>query len=178
MKVLIAIISFGDTSTKRLCDILAYYSIDFFVLRHHDIPMMVPSHIILSGGPKHVYEDDHYPLPFWVIQSNIPVLGICYGMQLIAQTFGGKVVKMDEQEIGLTPVTELIDGYFVTNYRWMYRYDNVVILPNKFTITGITHGGNIASFTDSVKWWAVQYHPESPHALDVSIILNFISKTI
>lgn len=174
MDLLVAVVIFGKTSSINIIDLLINLHIKFIILAPGDKPYILPTHIILSGGPKHVYENDHYPLDLWIIQNKIPVLGICYGMQLIAHTFGGKVSRMKEKEEGLIPVTEYINGMVVKNLRWMYRFDNVDQLPIFFTITGVTDKNQIASFTDNSKWWAVQYHPESIYCKDYSVITRFL----
>jgi GMP synthase (glutamine-hydrolysing) len=138
-------------------------------------PTFKPTHIILSGGPKHVYDQNHYSMPQWVLDSDCPVLGICYGMQLIAKTFGGNVIRMPEKEEGPVEVTEIINGVQSGHIRWMNRYDRVISVPGNFDITGVTDRDHIASFTDHRKWWAVQYHPESTKHGDITVLKRFLS---
>lgn len=172
---LVALISFGKTSTERLSWALNKLGIDHRIVLPHESPSFTPTHIILSGGPKHVYDTDSYIMPKWILNSDIPVLGICYGMQLIAYTFGGMVIKMSEKEEGSVEVTEIINRNQVINNRWMNRYDQVIAIPNNFTITGVTSKNHISSFTDYKKWWAVQYHPESPKHGDLDVITSFLT---
>lgn len=172
---LVAIVVFGKKSTTLLARLLSRNNIDYGIVYPGENPRFVPTHIILSGGPKHVYEKDHYPMPRWVIDSDAPVLGICYGMQLIAKTFGGSVHKMQNRETGSVLVTEIIDNIQVTKFRWMNRHDQVTWIPSNFTITGVTQKNHIACFTDYEKWWAVQYHPESTSNEDFSVIQNFLN---
>lgn len=173
---LVAIVFFGKESVAKIARCLDRLKVKYGIIYPGESPSFVPTHIILSGGPKHVYEMDHYSLPSWVINSSAPVLGICYGMQLIAKTFGGTVVRMKEIEKGPVEVTEIIGGRQVINHRWMNRYDQVAILPKIFHQTGVTDRNHIASFTDHRKYWAVQYHPESNKCGDITIISNFLSK--
>jgi len=56
------------------------------VFENENILPFNPTHVILTGGPKHVYDEDHYKIPPWVINSNVPVLGICYQIQFVAHT--------------------------------------------------------------------------------------------
>lgn len=174
---LVALVVFGNESSKRIGRVLQRLKINYGVVLPNEVPAFTPTHIILSGGPGHVYEPNHYPMPEWILRSNIPVLGICYGMQLIAHTFGGNVVKMKEKEEGPVDVTEIIDNHQIINIRWMNRYDQVVWLPNMFTITGVTSKNHIACFTDYKRWWAVQYHPESVKHGDLNVIRNFLIST-
>ncbi len=175
--LLIALISFGVESTQKIAYFLNFQGIKYIILHPEDIPKFEPTHIILSGGPDHVYEKEHHSIPQWVINSSCPVLGICYGMQIIAHTFGGSVVSMLKLEKGPVEVTEIItDGKSknqITELRWMNRYDQVVSVPNIFSVTGVTHKNHIAAFTDHKKWWAVQYHPESKKYGDKNIFRRF-----
>jgi len=172
---MVALLVFGNDSARRLEIALKRLNIKYGTVLYNETPSFTPTHIILSGGPKHVYEEDHHPMPKWILDSNAPILGVCYGMQLIAKTFGGTVVKMVEREHGPVEVTEFINGSQVNKTRWMNRFDQVVLLPDIFTITGVTHNNHIACFTDHKKWWAVQYHPESAKHGDLNIIKNFLA---
>lgn len=171
----VALVQFGKDSTKRLSRALNRMNVDNRIILPHETPTFTYTHIILSGGPKHVYEEDHYAMPKWVMESKVPVLGICYGMQLIAKTFDGNVVRMQLAEQGPIEVNEIIDGYQVINNRWMNRLDNVVILPPNFTKTGVTNKNHIASFTDYKRWWAVQYHPEAKKHGDLNVLRRFLN---
>lgn len=183
-KLLVALVVFGVKSSEKICHALNILDIDYRLLLPQEVPSFTPTHIILSGGPKHVYSSDHYPLPQWVIDSKCPVLGICYGMQIIAHTFGGKVTRMEEKEEGPIEVTEIIDMSCKgrkdkilvqeTNIRWMNRYDRVVSVPNIFNVTGVTSKNHIAAFTDNKKWWTVQYHPESLKHGDLKVLKRFL----
>jgi GMP synthase (glutamine-hydrolysing) len=172
-RCLVALVAFGATSCQKISRVLTRLNIDYRIVLPNEIPEWQPTHIILSGGPKHVYEDDHDPMPQWVLDSECPVLGICYGMQLIAKTFGGIVVAMPEKELGRVYVTEIIDGIQETRPRWMHRRDRVLSTPTRFHITGVTSNDHIAAFTDYNKFWAVQYHPESPKCGDLTVFKRF-----
>lgn len=172
---LVALVAFGKISSERIARILSRLKIKYMIIFPEEIPMFEPTHIILSGGPKHVYEPNHYTMPQWVLDSECPVLGICYGMQLIAKTFGGTVIKMEEKEEGPINVTEIINGNQATYIRWMNRYDLIISIPNIFDITGVTDRNHIASFTNHGKWWAIQYHPEATRHKDVSVFERFLS---
>lgn len=173
---IVAVVAFGKSSTKKICDVLTMLRVRYYVILPDEKLNFVPSHIILSGSSKHVYDPDYYPLPQWVIDANCPVLAICYGMQLIAHTFGGRVIKMSEIERGLIPVTELIHETQYTKYRWMNRYDRVIMVPPGFTITGVTNRNHIASFTDFKKYFCIQSHPENKKGLDIQLFEDFLLK--
>lgn len=172
---IVALVSFGNDSTKRISRMLVRLKVAHRIVYLNEIPSFEYTHIILSGGPKHVYEIDHYPMPQWVLDSPAPVLGICYGMQLITKTFGGTVLPMNTPEKGPIEITEIINGNQVINNRWMNRLDRIVVLTPNFIITGVTYLNHIASFTDYNKWWAVQYHPESKKHGDITVFKRFLS---
>lgn len=171
---LVAIVEFGQESARKISQVLSRLQVKHHILLPNETPMTEPSHIILSGGPKHVYENDHYAMPAWIAHTKSPVLGICYGMQLIAQTFGGHVRRMDTLEKGSIEVTEIIDGHQITTHRWMNRYDRIVAVPKEFSITGVTRDNHIAAFTDNTKWWGVQYHPEASRCTDYDLFRRFL----
>lgn len=173
----VALVMFGKMSSKRIGYILNILGVNYKIVLPNEIPDFEPTHIILSGGPKHVYENDHYPMPKWVLETQCPVLGICYGMQIIAHTFGGIVNKMVEVEHGPVEITEIIDKYQMTYVRWMNRNDRVFLVPNIFDITAVTNQNHIAAFTDYKKWWAVQYHPESYKHGDINVFRRFLTQT-
>lgn len=172
--IIVALVAFGKDSTNRLSSMLTKLKVNHQIVYLNEIPLFKYTHIILSGGPKHVYEIDHYHMPQWVLDSNAPVLGVCYGMQLIAKTFGGIVAPMRNVEKGAVEVTEIINGHQVIGSRWMNRLDTVVVLTPNFTTTGVTYLNHIAAFTDYDKWWAVQYHPESKHHGDPNVLKRFL----
>jgi len=169
----VIVVCFGEKSTRLISECLNELKLDNVILMPEQIPDFEFTHVILSGGPKHVYEDS-YLLPKWIIENNKPVLGICYGMQLIAKTFNGIVVPRKEIEIGLVLV-EKVEDKNVRDMKWMNRLDEVVSIPDNFCITERTVEGAIASFTDYKKWWSVQYHPESQKYRDLSIFSSFIN---
>lgn len=177
-KILVALIIFGDVSSNNIIAILDRLKIKYICLSPYDYSSLTFTHIILSGGPKHVYEEDYYPLPHWIVTSTLPVLGICYGMQLIAHYFGGIVIRMKDIEYGCINVTQIFNTNNnitqVTHTRWMNRYDTVIYLPIDFIVTAVTDKEHIAGFTDNKRWTAVQYHPESPECSDLSLFETFL----
>lgn len=174
MKRHIVVVEYGNKSTVGICRILNHLMVQYMVVLPNEQPMFEPSHIILSGGPKHVYDVPPDSLPLWVLRAKCPVLGICYGMQLIAATLGGTVIRMSSYEKGPVDVTEFIAHEQITTTRWMNHHDIVIALPSTFYITGITPTNHIASFTDHIKWYAVQYHPEAENFIDLSLFQRFL----
>src|ERR1700679_2553446 len=107
---LVAVIAFGTVSTKNITYVLNELNINYRILLPDETPDFRPTHVILSGSSKHVYESNYHPMPKWILDIEVPVLGICYGMQLIAKSLGGIVKRMPAKEEGPIEITELIDG--------------------------------------------------------------------
>jgi len=175
MKRYVAIVNFGKFSSEKISNIMKKIGINSKIINPNQNNInFTPTHIILSGSEKHVYNDDSYKMPKWVLELNVPVLGVCYGMQLIAHTFGGIVIRMNKLEKGPVDVIEIINKKVTMNKRWMNRYDRILVAPSSFIITGFTLEKNIASFTDEKKWWGIQYHPESDYYGDYNVFLRFL----
>lgn len=132
-----------------------------------------PAALVLSGGPSSVYSEDAPSLDPEVLELGIPVFGICYGFQTMAQALGGTVAKTGKREYGRTQL--MIDGGVLhegeTNMVWMSHGDAVTEAPAGFTVTASTNGAPVAAFENVEKKMAgVQYHPEvkhSPHGQEV-----------
>ncbi|MCM8792206.1 MAG: glutamine-hydrolyzing GMP synthase [Candidatus Omnitrophica bacterium] len=137
--------------------------------------------IILSGGPDSIYERNT-PLPDKAIfKLGIPILGICYGMQVITQFFGGKVKQIKQREYGRTEVfvDDIQDIFYQLpgNFTcWMSHGDSVVKVPKGFKISAHTLNNIIAAIScPSKKIYGVQFHPEVSHtSKGTQIIANFL----
>ena len=137
--------------------------------------------IILSGGPSSVY-DDGAPLPDpELLKSGIPILGICYGMQLIGKELGGEVKPGTVKEYGKTQLiiddqSNLFAGLQAEIQTWMSHGDSVVKLPEGFQTLGHTSNTTNAAIGDHErKIYGVQFHPEVVHTPDgLEIIKNFV----
>ncbi|MBI3240915.1 MAG: glutamine-hydrolyzing GMP synthase [Chloroflexi bacterium] len=128
-----------------------------------------PKAFILSGGPNSVYEPGAPTLPAYVLDSGLPVLGICYGMQLMARALGGHVAPGSQREYGRTNIqtssdSTLFYGIRNTHYVWMSHGDKVDQLPPGFTVTATSPNCPIAALEDSTRrLFALQFHPEVNH---------------
>ena len=143
-----------------------------------------PSGIILSGGPETVTKANTPKIDKDLFDSNIPLLGICYGMQTMAQELDGVVVSSDKREFGhanikMVEVSILFEGVNLTEGSldvWMSHGDKVDQLPSNFST--IAQSGNcpIAGFQNEKKsWFGLQFHPEVTHTNQGSKILsNFV----
>jgi GMP synthase (glutamine-hydrolysing) len=135
-----------------------------------DIRAKAPVGIILSGGPASVYADDAYDLDPDILTLGIPVLGICYGHQVLAKTLGGTVSNTGRSEFGSAHLTVLDDGsaLFVgqppAQQVWMSHNDAVSVAPAGFTVTASTPDAPVAAMESAdQRFYGVQFHPEVRH---------------
>lgn len=139
-----------------------------------------PIGIIFTGGPSSVFAENSPKIDARVFEYGIPVLGICYGMQLTAHILGGKVEHAKLREYGRSTVNYsndvLFDGVKKQNVCWMSHSDRVSGLPEGFEIAASTEACPIAAFAcKERKIYAVQFHPEVVHTVDGNKILsNFL----
>ncbi|MBN1874831.1 MAG: glutamine-hydrolyzing GMP synthase [Anaerolineae bacterium] len=135
-----------------------------------------PMGIILSGGPNSVYDEGAPTLPDYILSLDVPVLGICYGLHLLAHTWGGRVVPGDQHEYGLAqaqvlaPDSPLFDGLPSSLAVWMSHGDRVASLPPGFLVLARSESpkqdfsGIVAAMGDPERrLYAVQFHPEVQH---------------
>ena len=142
-----------------------------------------PKGLILSGGPNSVYEDGAPQIDAGVVELGIPVLGVCYGMQLVALAAGGRVEAAGEREYGRAELEIMHDqGLFAGFDRgeriqvWMSHGDRVTGLPDRFTAIGASGNSPIAAFADTAAGlFGVQFHPEVAHTpRGREILSNFL----
>ncbi|PMQ02138.1 MAG: GMP synthase (glutamine-hydrolyzing) [Dictyoglomus sp. NZ13-RE01] len=138
--------------------------------------------IILSGGPGSVYEDS-LDLNMDIFNINVPILGICFGFQLIAKIFGGEVVKGEKGEYGLTKIkiinpSKLLEGLNEEEIVWMSHQDVVSKLPSGFVPLAISENNYLSAYESIEKnIYGVQFHPEVSHTKKGREILkNFVFK--
>ncbi len=133
------------------------------------VAALAPKGFILSGGPCSVYDDGAPTLPSWVGDGGQPVLGICYGMQLLAHSLGGAVAAAPHREYGLAevalePHTALFHDLPEHIQAWMSHGDRVEALPPGFRTIGHTDNSPLAIMADpDRRVYAVQFHPEVVH---------------
>jgi GMP synthase (glutamine-hydrolysing) len=139
-----------------------------------------PVGIVLSGAPWSVYDKDAPPADARVFELGLPVLGICYGLQFMVHTLGGKVRPADKREYGHAEVdiiaeSQLFKGIARRQSVWMSHGDEALELPPGFELTAKTTNAVAAIQNVAKKWYAVQFHPEVHHTRQgTEILKNFI----
>ena len=140
-----------------------------------------PKGIIFTGGPASVYAENAPMCDKEIFNLGIPVLGICYGMQLMTHILGGEVQRADKREYGVTEVeiknnSKLFEGFGDTNNFLMSHTDFVAKLPEDFENIGHTdHCPNAAMQNVSKNFYGIQFHPEVNHSENgIQVIRNFV----
>lgn len=178
----ILILDFGSQYTqliaRRVREIGVYSEIHPWDMTPEAIREFAPKGIILAGGPESVTELDSPRAPDAVFEMGIPLLGICYGMQTMAEQLGGKVATSDKREFGYARVKladspsrllEGIEDHIANNGAlsldvWMSHGDKVTELPEGFHVIASTESAPIAAMCDPKRnFYAVQFHPEVTH---------------
>jgi GMP synthase (glutamine-hydrolysing) len=142
-----------------------------------------PKGIVFSGGPASVYAEGAPTVDPGVYDLGVPILGICYGMQLITHQQGGKVEPAHKREYGKSEVDfagacDLVNGLEARQTVWMSHGDHVTELPAGFRIDASTQHAPVAAMSDPIrKFYAVQFHPEVRHSVyGNDMIRNFLYK--
>jgi GMP synthase (glutamine-hydrolysing) len=179
----ILILDFGSQVSqliaRRVREHQVYCELHPFDVSEAFIREFNPKGIILSGGPNSVYEAAEWKAPQVVFELGVPVLGICYGMQTMAQQLGGKVESSGKREFGFAEVrarghSELFkgiqdrsndEGHGLLDV-WMSHGDKVTELPAGFKVIASSESCPIAGMADEArKFYAVQFHPEVTHTI-------------
>lgn len=137
--------------------------------------------VILSGGPSSVYEDSAPQAPAWVFESGLPILGICYGMQLLAHQLGGQVAPGTEREFGPATIERLVESPLLAGLPghldvWMSHGDRLDRLPPGFTPVAKSANSPYAVMADTTRgYYGLQFHPEVVHTpRGKDILRNFV----
>ncbi len=181
----ILILDFGSQYTqliaRRIREINVYSEIHPNNYSLDKIKAINPVGIILSGGPSSVYEENSLTVDEQIFELGIPVLGICYGIQLIAKIFEGKVSSAKNREYGKTLFLRknnsiLLEGTKETEHVWMSHGDVITEPPHGFEVTGFTDDTPVAAFENiDKKIFGLQFHPEVAHTVEgEKIIKNFV----
>jgi GMP synthase (glutamine-hydrolysing) len=174
---------YNQLITRRIREFGVYSELHPHTITAAEIKEMNPKGIIFSGGPNSVYDDGAFRCDEEIFELGLPILGICYGMQLMTMHFGGKVEKAKNREYGKALLTlhnqnRLFEGTPGEQVVWMSHGDLVTMSPPGFTVDGINPSCPIAAMSDeSRKLYAVQFHPEVRHSIYGNDLLkNFVFK--
>src|SRR2546429_5208928 len=181
----ILILDFGSQYTqviaRRIRECQVYSEIVRFDTPVSEIAAAKPNGLILSGGPASVYDKGAPQVDPEIFSLGIPVLGICYGLMLMAHYLGGKVVFTGRREYGAGMLhirngSELFDGLGKQLDVWNSHGDEVTALPKDFRIVGTTDGCDFAAVEDPQrKLYGLQFHPEVAHTpRGREILQNFV----
>ena len=161
---------YAQLIARRVRECHVYSEIVAHDLSTAQIALRRPAGIILSGGPASVYEPDGPQVDPGLFSLGVPVLGICYGHQLMAQALGGEVAATGKREYGRTridvdqPGGLLLQDFPADDTVWMSHGDAVVHAPEGFRVTAHTEQIPIAAMEDTERGlFAVQFHPEVSH---------------
>lgn len=184
----IIILDFGSQYTqviaRRIRECSVYSTILSYKTSAAKIKAMKPSGIILSGGPCSVFDKKAPKLDKKIFQLGVPIIGICYGVQLMAQILGGKVSKSDKREYGKGSLKvsdrkcELFKGLPAKVQVWNSHSDKLTRLPAGFKAIATTENSKFAAIEHrKKKIYGLQFHPEVAHTpKGLKIISNFIHK--
>ncbi len=181
----IIVIDFGgqynQLVARRVRECNVYCEIYSYRTPIEEIKNMKPDGIILTGGPNSCYEEDAPSYEKELFELGIPVLGLCYGAQLMQHILGGKVERADVQEYGRTPVfvdtqSRLFEGVPQETVCWMSHFDYISKLGDGFKSIAHTKDCPVAAAEDSSrKLYGIQFHPEVLHTPEgTKMIYNFV----
>lgn len=183
----VVVIDYGSQTTRlitrRLRELQVFSVIETPAVSIARLRELGASGVVLSGGPQSVYAKDAPQLPDGLLDAGIPVLAICYGMQLLARALGGEVAASPIREYGKATLNEVrgglfagIEGEFVA---WMSHGDSVKRVPAGFSVTASTADTPVAAMEDSARgYYALQFHPEVRHTPKGLLLLErFVAAT-
>jgi GMP synthase (glutamine-hydrolysing) len=181
----VLVVDFGAQYAQLIARRVREANVNSEIVPHNisanDLKAKDPAAIILSGGPSSVYEDGSPKLDPKILELGIPVLGICYGFQILAQMLGGRVDKTGKREYGSTKLEigesgTLLGGQPSLQVCWMSHGDQVMQAPNGFRVLASTETTPVAAFeSNEKKIYGVQWHPEVKHSEQGQRVLeNFL----
>ena len=184
-KDVMLVLDFGSQLTqliaRRIRESKVYSKIVPYNITAEEINEIKPKGLILSGGPLSVYDDDAVKPRKEIFDCGVPVLGICYGMQVITEMFGGKVERSKDREYGraeffINSSKDIFNNIPSNLTCWMSHSDEIQRMPTGFVKTGHTLNAGIAAFSNKkTRVYGVQFHPEVAHTQRGNeIIDNFV----
>jgi GMP synthase (glutamine-hydrolysing) len=183
----VIVIDFGSQYAmliaRRIRECRVYCELVPHTATWEEVAHLRPRGVVLSGGPASVYDIDAPMIPAWVFERDLPVLGICYGMQLLAHQLGGKVAPADEREYGHAVVHRGdIDSALFADLPaalpvWMSHGDRIIEMPPGFRSLAYSDNSPIAAMGNDRGTIGIQFHPEVVHTQHGKQVLeNFLYK--
>src|SRR5579859_7635460 len=180
----IVILDFGAQYTQLIARRIREQNVFSVVLpctvKLDEVKSYAPAGIVLSGAPWSVYDKDAPPADARVFDLGVPVLGICYGLQFMVHTLGGKVRPAVKREYGPAEIDIVSDSILFQGLAkklavWMSHGDEALELPPGFELMAKTHYAVAGIQNTAKRWYAVQFHPEVHHTPQgTQILKNFI----
>ncbi|MDF2671433.1 MAG: synthase [Paenibacillus sp.] len=182
---MIVVLDFGgqynQLIARRIRDLGVYSELLPYNTSASRIRELAPKGIVFSGGPSSVYEPNSPQVDPAIYELGLPILGICYGMQLMAHQLDGKVEKASKREYGkadvdFNPDSALVKGLLCKQTVWMSHGDYVSSLPSGFVVDASTEHAPVAAMSHpSKQFYGVQFHPEVRHSIyGNELIHNFL----
>ncbi|MFN4147691.1 MAG: glutamine-hydrolyzing GMP synthase [Runella sp.] len=180
----ILILDFGSQYTQLIARRVRELNVYCEIHPYNKIPDITPAvkGVILSGSPCSVRDDDSPRIDFGLFRQKLPLLGVCYGAQLMAQTFGGEVNASKHREYGRAKLaitnetSPLLKDLSPESQVWMSHGDTITHLPDIFEIIGSTESVRVAAFhLKGEDTYGIQFHPEVTHSTEGKTLLhNFV----
>ena len=182
----IVVLDFGSQYSHLICrrirDFSVYAELVPYDVSLEELKKLNPKGIIFSGGPSSVY-NSKAPIPTKkIFQLKIPILGICYGHQIIVNNFGGKVKRVNKEYgsavLSIDDNSDIFNGVGDSIRAWMSHGDEAKVIPDNFEIIGHTENSRAAAISNKQKdVYGIQFHPEVVHTENGNEILkNFVLK--
>ena len=185
----ILIIDFGSQFTQLIARRVRELGVFSEIVSHKKIKITQITKdniagIILSGGPLNVYENDKFKFDNKILKLGVPILGICFGHQILSKLLGGKVKKSKHREFGLATINKVSNSILTKNFFnknktsdvWMSHADQVSKMPKNFKVIASTKNSKL-TIIENIKenFYGVQFHPEVTHTDKGKILLhNFV----
>ncbi|QGT98766.1 GMP synthase [glutamine-hydrolyzing], amidotransferase subunit [Candidatus Syntrophocurvum alkaliphilum] len=186
-KELVLVLDFGGQNNqliaRRVRELSVYSEVVPYDIKYEEIIAKNPSALILTGGPLNIMAEDAIKCDPRIFEMEIPILGICYGMQLLTEYFGGEINtsianEYDISDLNILVKDKLLDGLENEFSVWINQSDSIISVPEGFIVTASSSSSKIAAINDSKrKIYGVQFHPEVKHTNNgTQILKNFLFK--
>ena len=182
----ILIIDFGSQFTQLIARRIRELGVFSEIVSHKKIKLKHINRsikgIVLSGGPLNVYQINKYSFDKKILKLDIPILGICFGHQILSKLNGGKVKQSKHREFGLANVYKKNHSHLTTNFFgnkkskkvWMSHADQVSKLPKNFKVVASSTNSKFAIVENKIKkYYGVQFHPEVTHTENGKKLISY-----